>query len=214
MSIRVFLADDHVVVRAGLRSLLEGSDDIVVIGEAATGREALAGIERTDPDVAVLDISMPELGGIEAAELVHERCPRVKVLMLSASMDVQSVHRALRAGALGYLAKFAAADELVAAVHRVHGGKRYLDRSIAEAMVDSYSRTVSQKSPLEALSRRERQVLQLLAEGRSVPEVAALISISPRTVETYRSRLYGKLAIKDLRELVLFAAKHGLLPLR
>ena len=214
MKIKVFLADDHAVVRAGLRALLEGNNDITVVGEAANGREALAGIEQSDPDVAVLDISMPELGGIEAAEIVHERCPGVKIVMLSAASDVESVHRALRAGAQGYVPKFSAGTELVDAVRKVSAGQRYLAQSIAEAMVEGYSREVQAKSPLELLSRRERQVLQLIAEGRSVPEIARLVSISPRTVETYRARLYEKLGIKDLRELILFAVKHGLVALR
>jgi DNA-binding NarL/FixJ family response regulator len=213
MKIRVYLADDHAVVRAGLRALLEATGDVAVIGEADNGRAALQEIERLAPDVAVFDVSMPELGGIEAAEIVHERCPSVKIVMLSASADLESVHRALRAGASGYLPKFSAGTELLAAIRRVHGGRRYLAESISEAMVDDYAREVGAKSPLESLSRRERQVLQLTAEGRSVPEIARLISISPRTVETYRSRLYEKLGIKDLRELTLFAAKHGLVAL-
>ena len=212
MKIKVFLADDHAVLRAGLRSLLEANSDVTVVGEAQNGREALAGIEKSKPDVALLDITMPELGGIEAAEMVHERCPGVKIIMLSALSDVESVHRALRAGAVGYLPKFSAGKEVVDAVRKVCAGQRYLAQSISEAMMDGYAREVRSKTPLEMLSRRERQVLQLLAEGRSVPQIGALISISPRTVETYRSRLYEKLAIKDLRELILFAVKHGLLP--
>lgn len=212
MKIRVFLADDHAVVRSGMRSLLEATGDFVVVGEAQNGREALDGIERLAPDVAVLDVSMPELGGIEAAELVHERAPGVKVVMLSALSDVETVHRALRAGALGYLPKFSAGSELVEAVRKVHAGRRYLAPSIAESMVDSYAQEVRAKSPLESLSRRERQMLQLIAEGRSAPEIAKLVSISPRTVETYRGRLYEKLGVKDLRELMVFATRHGIVP--
>jgi DNA-binding NarL/FixJ family response regulator len=212
MTIRIYLADDHAVVRAGLRSLVEATGDMTVVGEAANGRDALSGIERAAPDVAVLDVNMPELGGIEAAEMVHERCPKVRIVMLSAVSDVESVHRALRAGAAGYVPKFSAGSELVDAIRKVHAGHRYLAQSIAEAMVDDYARDVRAKSPLESLSRRERQVLQLIAEGRSVPEIGRLISISPRTVETYRGRLYEKLGIKDLRELIVFATRHGVLP--
>ncbi|MBV9190240.1 MAG: response regulator transcription factor [Betaproteobacteria bacterium] len=212
--IGVFLADDHAMLRAGLRALLESHADMTVVGEAGNGREALAGIQQAKPDIAVLDISMPELGGIEAAEFVHERCPDVRIIMLSALSDPENVHRALRAGSSGYLAKFSAPAELVQAIRKVHGGGRYLSQSISETMVDDYAREVRTKSPLESLSRRERQVLQLIAEGRSVPEIGKLISISPRTVETYRSRLYEKLGIKDMRELILFAAKHGLISQR
>lgn len=214
MTIRVFLADDHAVVRGGLRALLEASAGFEVVGEAADGRAALAGIERAAPDVAVLDVNMPDLGGIEAAELVHERCPSVRVLMLSAVADVESVHRALRAGAAGYVPKYAAGGELVDAIRAVHAGRRYLAQSIAADMVEHFSRQVREKTPLESLSRRERQVLQLIAEGKSVPEIAALVSLSPRTVETYRGRLYEKLGLKDRRELIVFATRHGLVPQR
>jgi two-component system, NarL family, response regulator NreC len=210
MKIRVFLADDHAMVRAGLRALLEAAGDLTVVGEAETGRAALAAIERERPDVAVLDVSMPELGGIEAAELVHERCPEVRVLMLSAVCDPESVHRALRAGAAGYVAKLSAGNELIDAIRRVHAGRRFLTASIAEAMVDGYAREVREKSPLETLSRREREVLQLIADGCSVPDVARRLAISPRTVETYRTRLYEKLAVEDLRGLIVFAVRHGL----
>jgi two-component system response regulator NreC len=212
VKIRVFLADDHAVLRAGLRALLEATGDMTVIGEAGDGREALSIIERETPDVAVLDVSMPELGGIEAAEIVHERSPEVKILILSAVSDVVSVHRALRAGAQGYLPKFCAGTELVAAIRKVHAGQRYLAQSITEAVVDAYARDVRAKSPLEALSGRERQVLQLSAEGRSAPDIGKLLSISPRTIETYRARLAEKLGIKNNRELILFAVKHGILP--
>jgi len=214
MKIRVVLADDHAMVRTGLRSLLEATGDISVVAEAETGTGALEAIAREKPDVAVLDVSMPELGGIEAAEIVHESDAGVRVLMLSGSADIESVHRALRAGAAGYVPKFAAGTELVEAIRRVHAGRRYLAASISEAMADRYAAQLREKSPLESLSRRERQVLQMLAEGRSVPDIAAIIAISPRTVETYRSRLYDKLGLADMRELILFAAKEGLVSAR
>jgi DNA-binding NarL/FixJ family response regulator len=213
MKIKVFLADDHAVMRAGLRALLDAEPDMTVVGEAGNGRDALRSIEGLEPDVALLDISMPELGGIEAAEIVHERCPNVRIIMLSAHSDVESVYRALRAGAVGYLPKFSAGTEVAQAVRTVHGGSRYLGPSIAEVMVEHYASGVRASSPLDSLSRRERQVLKLSAEGRSVAEIGALLSISPRTVETYRARLMEKLELKDLRELILFAAKQGIVPL-
>lgn len=212
MKIRVFIADDHAVLRDGLRSLLDAQPDMTVVGEAENGRKALESIEQLQPDVVLLDVTMPELGGIEATETVHERCPQVKVIMLSAVTDADSIHRALRAGASGYLAKFSAGSEVVRAVRKVHRGLRYLSDSITESMVESYSRDVQAKSPLESLSRRERQVLQLSAEGHSVPDIGKLLSISPRTVETYRARLIEKLGIKNQRELILFAVRHGILP--
>jgi len=212
MKIRVLIADDHAVIREGLRALLTAQADVSVVGEASDGREALREIERLRPDVAVLDVTMPELGGIEAAELARERCPGMKIVMLSAVSDAESVHRALRAGAAGYLTKFSAVSEIADAIRRVVAGKRYLSRSIAEDMIDSYARDVETKSPLETLSARERQVLQLLAEGRAVTEIGTRLSVSPRTVETYRARLMEKLKVKDFRELVLLAVRNGIIP--
>ena len=213
MKFTVVIVDDHAVLREGLRGLLGLQPDISVVGEATNGREALAAIEKLKPDVAVLDVAMPELGGIEAAELVHERCPGVKVVMLSADTSVERVHQALRAGAAGYLTKFSAVNEVADAIRRVVTGKRYLSRSIAEDMIDSYARDIDAKSPLDSLSSRERQVLHLLAEGRSVVEIGTRLSVSPRTVETYRARMMEKLKLDDFREVVLFAAKHGIIPL-
>jgi DNA-binding NarL/FixJ family response regulator len=211
MKIRIFLVDDHSVLRDGLRALLESAEDMEVIGEASDGREALRGIESLKPDIAVMDISMPEMGGIEAAEIAQERCPGVKVIMLSMVSDAETIFRALRAGASGYLLKSSAGREVVQAVRAVHGGKRYLSDKVTASMVESYGREQQEKSPLETLSRRERQVLQHLAEGRSAPEIGKLLSISSRTVETYRSRLMEKLAVKDIRGLTLFAVKHGII---
>ena len=208
MKIRVFLADDHVLVRAGIRGLLE-SAGMQVVGEASNGREALEGIEREHPDVAVLDIGMREGGGFEVADELRRSRPEVKVLMLSAFSDLASVQRALRSGALGYLPKFCAGGELVQAIHAVHRGQRYLARSIADGAAPGEAPA---PSPLAALSRREREVLQLIAEGRSVPEVAGLLGVSPRTVETYALRLYEKLGVKDRRELIIFAVRNGLVP--
>ena len=211
MKIKIFLADDHSVLRDGLRALLESAGDMEVVGEASDGREALKGIETLHPDIAVLDISMPEMGGVEAAEIVHDRHPEVKVIMLSMISDAETIYRALRAGASGYLLKTSAGREVVVAVRAVHAGKRYLSDKITESMVENYGRELQAKSPLESLSRRERQVLQHLAEGRSAPEIGKLLSISPRTVETYRTRLMEKLAVKDIRGLTLFAVKHGII---
>jgi len=214
MKIRVFLADDHAVLRDGLAALLESAGDIEVVGAAADGREALDAITRLRPEVAILDISMPGLDGVRLAERLHERMPELRILMLSMVSDPEVIYRALRAGAFGYLVKASAGREVVSAVRTVHGGKRFLSEQVSEVMVDDYARERQAKSPLESLSAREREVLQLLAEGRSAPEIGSLISISPRTVETYRTRIYEKLGLKDSRELVMFAMRNGILPQR
>lgn len=210
MKIRVFLADDHAVLRDGLRSLLDASPDMTVVGAAANGADAIREIENLRPDVAVLDISMPQLDGIRAAEIVRDRCPATKVVMLSVASDADSIYRAFQAGAAGYLLKSSAGREVVQAVRAVHLGKRYLSDQVTDAVVEGYGHELQGISPMESLSRRERQILQLLADGRSAPEIARLLSLSPRTVETYRARMMEKLEIKDFRELMLFAVKQGI----
>lgn len=207
----IFLADDHTVVRDGMRSLLEAEPDLSVIGEAGDGAEAARSIETLRPDIALLDISMPGMNGLDVAQRLHDRCPAVKVIILSMVSDSESIYRAFQAGALGYLLKTSAGREVVQAVRATLAGKRYLSDQIAGALVDGYRRGTDARSPLESLSPRERQLLQLHAEGRSTQEIAQQLSLSPRTVETYRARLMEKLAIKDLRELVLFAIKHGVI---
>lgn len=210
MKIRIFLADDQTVLRDGLRALLEANPDLIVVGEAANGSDAVREIEKLQPDVAVLDISMPQLNGIDAAEIVRARCPGTKVIMLSVAGDSESIHRAFQAGAAGYLMKFSAGCEVVQAVRAAHLGKRYLSDQVTDTVVRGYGLTPEEKSPMESLSRRERQILQLLADGRSAPEIARQLSLSPRTVETYRTRMMDKLGIKDFRELVMYAVKQGI----
>jgi len=202
------------VLRDGLRSLLEASGEIEVVGEAGDGRAALDAIERLKPDVVLMDISMPGLDGVQATEILHERLPALRIVMLSMVADAEIIYRALRAGAFGYLVKASAGREVVQAVRTVQRGKRFLSEQVSEKIVDDYAREVRKKSPLESLSGRERQVLQLLAEGRSAPDIARAISISPRTVETYRERIREKLGLRDQRELILFAVQHGILPPR
>lgn len=213
MTIKVFLADDHAVLRDGLRSLLEAQGDITVVGESDNGRDAVREMEELLPDVVVMDIAMPDLNGIEATRIISDRWPGVRVVMLSVFSDAESIYRALQAGASGYLLKSSAGREVVEAVRTVHLGGRYLSDKITETVVDEYVRERQAKSPLETLSPRERQVLQLSAEGKTIPEMAELLSLSPRTVETYRARLMEKLGIKDLRGLIMFAVKHGITPI-
>jgi DNA-binding NarL/FixJ family response regulator len=214
--IQVLLVDDHAVVRDGLRALLEMNADIRVIGDAADGRETLQKIRHQCPDVIVMDITMPELNGIDATPLVHHYCPDSQVVVLSIHATAEHVFRALQAGARGYLLKESAGKEVVQAVRAVHSGQRYLCQKATETLLDDYlrhGRKTGDLSPLQRLSAREREVLQLVAEGKTSAEIAAVLSLSPSTVETYRSRIMNKLDVKDLSGLVKFAIQHGLTPL-
>lgn len=213
MSITVLLADDHAVVRDGLRVMLEAEADIEVIGDAAHGREAVQRAVQLGPDVVVMDIAMPELNGIEAAREIGNLCPSSEVVILSMHSTSEHIFRALQAGARGYLLKESAGAEVVKAVRAVHAGRRYLSERISDKVVDDYvrGRQVTEPSlPLARLSPRESEVLQLVVEGKSSAEIAEILCLSPKTVETYRSRLMSKLAIHDLPSLVKFAIQHGL----
>ena len=213
MSITVFLADDHAVVRDGLRALLDAAGDIAVVGTAADGRNAVRRVSELCPDVAVLDIIMPDLGGIEAARQIRKVCPATQVVILSLYASDEYVTRALQAGARGYLLKESAGEEVIDAVRAVHAGRRYLSEEIADRLIDGYLdlRGNSEAGdPLAALSPRELEVLQLVVEGKTSPEIARLLTLSPKTIETYRGRLMRKLGIGDVPSLVKFAIKHGL----
>ena len=213
MTITVFLADDHAVVRDGLRLLLEAQDDIEVIGDAANGREAVQQVEQLHPDVVVMDIAMPELNGIEATQQIREGCPSAQVVVLSMHYTSEHIFRALQAGARGYLLKESAGIEVINAVRTVHAGQRYLSQKISDKVIDNYVRqreAAETTSPLARLSPRERQILQLVVEGESSAEIASALSLSRKTVETYRSRLMRKLGISDLPSLVKFAIRQGL----
>lgn len=209
MKIRVFIADDHAVLRDGLRALLEPYFDVV--GTAGNGREAMRLIPDCSPDVVILDIAMPELNGIETARLLREKQYPVRVVILSMHRSSEHVFRAFEAGADGYLLKESASDEIVAALRSVCVGRRYLCREI-EPLVLSRSNEGRGTAPLASLSMREREVLQLVVEGRSSAEIGRLLHLSPKTVETYRSRLMKKLCVADLPALVRFAIEHGLTP--
>jgi DNA-binding NarL/FixJ family response regulator len=216
MPIRVFLADDHGVVREGLRAMLEVQEDITVVGEAANGREAVRLTQKLDPDVVLMDIAMPELNGIEAANQIRETCASTRVVILSMHASSEHIYRALQAGALGYVLKESVGNEVANAVRVVHSGRRYLSQQIAEVMIADYvhqRQTTPAKSPLERLSPREKEILQLVVEGKSSAEIADIIYVSKKTVETYRSRLMKKLDISDIPSLVRFAIQHGLTPL-
>ena len=211
MTLRVMIADDHAVMREGLKALLEGTSDLRVAGMASNGREAIRLAAELKPDVLIMDIAMPELNGIEAARLLREKCPGVRVVILSMHSDAEYVHRALDAGAAGYLLKEFAGAEIAAAVRTVSEGRRYLSPEIAERG-STRAPGSGGAGPLERLSARERQVLQLVAEGKSSAEIAAIVHLSPKSVETYRSRLMKKLGVTGVAALVKFALQHGLTP--
>ena len=212
MTISVFLADDHAVMRDGLRAMLETQDDIRVVGEATNGREATRQVAQLHPDVVLMDIGMPELNGIEATQRICERSPSVRVVILSMHATKEYIRRALAAGARGYVLKDSAGAEVVQAVLAVHAGRRYLSQRVSEQILDEYPKppeTAEADDPLSRLSPREREVLQLVVEGKTSAEIAQLIFLSPKTVETYRSRLMSKLGVADLPGLVKFAIQHG-----
>ncbi|MFZ5447336.1 MAG: response regulator [Thermodesulfobacteriota bacterium] len=213
MSITVLLADDHAVVRDGLKLLLETQGDLQVVAEATDGRQAVRRVAHLCPRVAILDISMPELNGIEATRQIKEASPKTQVIILSMHSSSEYIFQALRAGARGYLLKEAAGIEVIQAVRAVNSGKRYLSQKITDLVVDEYLRhgeAAAGDSPLERLAPREREVLQLVAEGKSTSQIAQILPLSPKTVETYRSRLMKKLGLKDLPGLIKFALQHGL----
>jgi DNA-binding NarL/FixJ family response regulator len=208
MTIRVLLADDHTLMRAGLRALLATTTDIEVVGEVRTGREAERQVLQLNPGVVLMDIAMPDLNGIEAARVIHLKCPTVRIVMLSMHATAEYVYRAFEAGASGYLLKEVAVEEVITAVRTVHQGRRYLSPALAESVPDPASAYA--RSPVDSLSTRERQVLQLVVEGHTSIEIARMIHLSPKSVETYRSRLMLKLGVRDLPSLVKFALEHGL----
>jgi DNA-binding NarL/FixJ family response regulator len=211
MSISVFLVDDHAVVRDGLKMLLEARTDIRVVGSVGDGRIALRRISELGPDIVIMDISMPGLDGIGATLQLQRSCPDAKIIILSVHSTSEHISRALRAGARGYLVKESAGDEVVDAVYVVQSGRYYFSRAIADKVLTNFlERERGDSSPLDRLSAREREVLCLLAEGKTNQEIAGLLFISVKTVETYRCRMMQKLGIHDFASLVKFAIRHGL----
>jgi len=216
MKIRVLLADDHAIIREGLRVMLGNQPDMEVVALAANGREAIRLVDEHEPDVAVIDISMPELNGIEAFQQMLPRHPHMNVVVLSIHETKPYVYRALKAGAQGYLIKETAGLEVVDAVRAVYRGERYLSQRINDLLMDVSFRpleTSLEDNPLEALSRREREILQLVAEGKTSQQIGEILSISPKTVDTYRSRLMHKIGVDDVAGLVRFAIQHGVISL-
>lgn len=208
----VVLADDHHLVRGGIRALLESIAGVTVVGETGDGREALALIEKLHPDVALLDITMPGLNGLEVAARVKESCPRTRILILSMHARESYVAQALRAGVAGYLLKDSAAADLDTALNTISRGGTFLSPAISRQVVSSYARgEAPADDPLEHLSPRQREVLQLLAEGRSTKEIASDLGLSAKTVETHRAQIMERLGIHDVAGLTRFAIRAGLI---
>ncbi len=212
MPIRVLIADDHSVVAEGVKHLVEKERDIEVIACVADGREAVQQARDTQPDVVLMDLSMPELNGADATRAILQRDPKCRVIILSMYAQREYVRRALKAGAAGYVVKRSAAKEVVEAIRAVYAGQRYLSPRVADVVLEDYTDD-NKDDPLTRLSAREREVLQLLAEGRTGAEIAQRLSLSQKTVETYRARLVEKLGIRDLAGLVRFAIQKGLVSL-
>lgn len=213
MVIRVLIADDHAVVAEGLRFVVEAQSDMRVVACVQDSREAVRLAIEMRPDVVLLDHAMPLLNGAEATRLIRERRPETRVIILSMYSNQVHVMGALQAGAAGYVAKKSAAKEVVEAIRTVHRGGRYLSKELVDAVIDQISHKAPSADLVQRLSSRERQVLQMLAEGHAVPDIAATLSLSPKTVETYRARMMEKLNIHDVATLVKFAIQHGITPL-
>lgn len=210
MSIRILLADDHTILRQGLRVLLETQDDMEIVAEASNGRSAIDFAIELRPDIVIMDVSMPEMNGVEATRRIVERLDHTRVLMLSMYCDKRFVAKSLSAGASGYLLKDCVDEELVRAIRTVNGGATYLSPDIAGVVVDDYVDGRKADSQAGDLTPREREVLQLLAEGNSTKQIAVRLNISPKTVETHRQRTMEKLDIHSVAELTKYAIREGL----
>jgi two-component system response regulator NreC len=212
--LKIFLADDHRLVRQGLRKILEDRPGWQIVGEASDGRDAVKQVVALQPDVAVLDIGMPLLNGIEATSQIVRLAPRVRVMLLSMYLDEVYVSRALQAGAIGYLLKDSADVDLVAGVAAVADGKSFFSPAVAKVMLNDYLQHLSNKGVVdryESLSPREREIFQLVAEGHSNKSIAGILSLSPTTVETHRSHILQKLDLHSAAELVLYAVRRGVI---
>jgi DNA-binding NarL/FixJ family response regulator len=216
--IRIMLTDDHALVRAGIRSLLNEMHDVEVVAEADNGRDALRLIEQFSPDIVLLDIAMSELNGLETAVRISKEFPDIKVAILSMHANEEYVVQALRAGAVGYLLKDTAPNELEIAIRAIALGKVYLSPSISKHVVENYLKRVSASPEAEPeqnifnlLTTRQREILQLIAEGNSTKEIAHKLNVSVKTVETHRMQLMERLGINDIAGLVRYAIRHGII---
>jgi len=210
MSLRILLADDHTIMRNGLRLLLERQSDFIVVGEASNGREAVELADLKTPDVIIMDVAMPMMNGIEATARITAASPKVAVIILSMHSDESYVLRALKAGARGYLLKDSAEGDLIAAVHAVAANKAFFSPAVSKVLAEDYLRQMQQRGvedSYDLLTARERELLQLVAEGRSTKDIATLLNLSPYTVETHRGNLMSKLNVHSVPELILYAVR-------
>jgi DNA-binding NarL/FixJ family response regulator len=212
--IRIVLADDHTIVRTGLRALLERRSNLLVLGEASNGREILDIVEQELPDVVLMDIAMPLLNGIEATERITSGWPKTAVILLSMHSDESYVLRALKAGARGYLLKDSAQTDLIQAIEAVAAGKAFFSPAVSKVLADDYLRQIRQRGivdPYDLLSTREREILQLIAEGRSSKEMASHLGLSVHTIDTHRGNVMQKLNVHSTPELILYAVRKGII---
>lgn len=216
IDVKVLLVDDHRLVREGLRSLLAAYDHIKIVGEAADGREAVRLVASLRPDVVVMDIAMEGLNGIEATRQIVDVWPNCRVVILSMHATAEYIHNSFQAGATGYLLKESAGQEVVEAINVVARGRKYLSHRLSETLVEELiydEKRIKSGGPIQSLSPREREIVQMVVEGKSSSEVADTLFLSVKTVETYRSRLMKKLGTPNVPALVKFAIKHGITPL-
>lgn len=213
MSIRILLADDHKIIRDGLKALLEKVPEMEVVGEAENGRQAVDLARRLNPHVVIMDISMPELNGIDATRQIHEESPNIRVIALSMYFDRRYVAGMLKAGVSGYLLKNCASEELIKAVKEVLNNKTFMSPRIADMVVKDYAHLLSanESSPLDLLTAREREVLQLIAEGVKTHDIATRLNVSIKTISTHRQQIMQKLHMDSVAELTLFALKEGVI---
>jgi two-component system, NarL family, invasion response regulator UvrY len=209
--IKVLLADDHSIVLAGLCRLVEESAEMEVVAQASGGREAIQKIRQLQPDVAVIDLSMPEIDGLEVINQIHPEFPDLPIIVLTMHAENQYVVRAIESGAMGYITKQSAPEHLVNAILKVHGGTRYLTEDAAESLVLRVAKGKGHQTPLDSLSTRELQVLRRLAMGHTNREIASAYNISIKTIDTYRFRLLKKLDLRNNAELSRFAIQNGLI---
>jgi two-component system response regulator NreC len=211
-AIRVLVADDHTIVRQGLVGILKASEEIDVVGEAADGHEAVEKAQKLKPDVVVLDVSMPRLNGLEAARRIHETLPATRLLVLTMHDDEEYVLKMVRAGVSGYLLKDDAASALIAGIRALKAGKTYFGPHATQALAEAYQRDEEPpEDPYGTLTDREREIFQLVVEGKHNAEIAALLFISPKTVDNHRTRMMEKLGVHSTAELIRYAARHKLL---
>src|SRR5436305_13225725 len=214
MKIRILLADDHTILRAGLKMMLNAQPDIEVVGEAQDGRQAIQETQRLQPDIVLMDITMPDMNGIEATRQIKKCTPDVRVLILTMHEHDEYVFQALRAGASGYMLKEAADTELISALHIIQSGQFYLSPMAQSVLVGDYLQRVrigEEKDSYSSLTEREREILKLIAEGYTNNQIAERLVISPKTVDTHRTHVMDKLNLHSRAELLKYAMRRGLL---